>query len=110
MVGTHIQTHTHTHTVAHTRTHSLTGKDDSLLMDINKQIESFAQTVRSDPELARGFNLIGHSQGGLIVRAYVERFNNPPVYNMISWAGPQAGVFGVPDFNSLCPDAVSASV
>ncbi len=36
---------------------------------------------------------------------YIHRFNDPPVYNFISWAGPQAGVFGVPDFNALCPDA-----
>ena len=81
-------------------------KIDSLLVDINKQVETFAREVKSDPKLAQGFNLIGHSQGGLISRAYIHRFNDPPVHNFISWAGPQAGVYGVPDFNALCPDAL----
>ena len=42
--------------------------------------------------------------GGLIARAYVTRYNNPPVHNLVSLAGPQDGVYGVPDFNALCPD------
>jgi len=81
------------------------GKADSMFMEINKQVDSFARTVKADPKLQSGFNLIGHSQGGLIIRAYVERYNDPPVYNLISWAGPQAGVYGIPEFNALCPDA-----
>jgi palmitoyl-protein thioesterase len=68
------------------------------------QVELFAAAVRNDSKLARGFNLIGHSQGGLITRAYVERFNDPPVYNLVSLAGPHDGVFGVPALNALCPD------
>jgi len=27
------------------------------------------------------------------------------VHNFVSWAGPNDGVYGVPDFNALCPDA-----
>jgi palmitoyl-protein thioesterase len=81
-------------------------KIQSLLVDINVQVERFAAQVRGDPALARGFNLIGHSQGGLIGRAYIHRFNDPPVYNFVSWVGPMAGVYGVPDFNALCPDVV----
>jgi len=80
------------------------GKDDSLWMDINTQVLSFYNTVRSDPLLAKGFNLVCHSQGGLICRAFIERFNSPPAYNYISWAGPHDGVYGVPDVNELCPD------
>jgi len=80
------------------------GRNDSLRMDINLQVQLFAQSVQNDTNLKGGFNLIGHSQGGLITRAYVERYNNPPVYNLISWAGPQDGVYGVPDVNSFCPD------
>jgi len=81
------------------------GKADSMFMEINKQVESFAKTVKADPKLQQGFNLIGHSQGGLIIRAYVERYNDPPVHNLISWVGPHAGVYGIPGFNALCPDA-----
>jgi len=80
------------------------GREDSLLFNMNKQVDEFARQVAQDPKLAQGFNVIGHSQGGLIIRGYVARYNSPPVHNMISWAGPQDGVYGVPDFNSLCPD------
>jgi palmitoyl-protein thioesterase len=52
-------------------------------------VDEFAATVRADPQLAKGFNLIGHSQGGLIARAYIERYNDPPVHNFITWATPQ---------------------
>ena len=79
-------------------------KFDSLLIDINKQVSDFAKQVKNDTKLTHGFNLIGHSQGALIARAYIHRFNDPPVYNFISWAGPHAGVYGVPWFNALCPD------
>jgi len=71
---------------------------------MNTQIEMFAAKVRSDPALANGFDLVGHSQGGLITRAYIERYNSPRVHNYVSLAGPQAGVYGVPDFNDWCPD------
>jgi len=82
------------------------GKHDSMFMPFNQQIEVFAAVVKNDSKLAGGFNLIGHSQGGMVARGYVERYNDPPVYNLISWAGPQGGQFGVPDFNWFCPDAV----
>mgnify|MGYP005849249165 CR=1 FL=1 len=65
---------------------------DSLEIYINEQVDIFARAVQADPNLKDGFNLIGHSQGGLITRAYIERYNNPPVYNYISWAGPHFGV------------------
>lgn len=37
------------------------------------------------------FNAIGFSQGTLITRGYIERCNNPPVFNYIAWVGPQDG-------------------
>ena len=33
------------------------------------------------------------------MRAYVERYNDPPVYNLITMGGQHQGVFGFPD----CP-------
>jgi len=80
------------------------GREDSLFLDIDQQILLFTKAVQSDPKLKKGFNLIGHSQGGLISRAYIQRFNDPPVYNFLSWAGPHAGQYGVPELNYLCPD------
>jgi palmitoyl-protein thioesterase len=82
------------------------------------QVHYFAEILANDTNLRGGFNLIGHSQGALISRhvtilvgntklnrAYIERYNNPPVLNYISWVGPHDGVFGVPDFNYYCPDS-----
>ena len=40
---------------------------------------------------------VRESQGGLLARAFVTKFNNPPVYNLVAISGPQAGV-------GLCPD------
>jgi palmitoyl-protein thioesterase len=81
------------------------GYYDSLLMDINEQVALFAAAVQADPKLAGGFNLVGHSQGGLITRAYIERYNSPPVHNYVSLAGPNGGQYGVPEFNAdECPD------
>lgn len=68
----------------------------SYTSSIDSQVSDFAKVVASDPQLAKGFNAVGLSQGGLIVRAYVEQFNNPPVHNLISLCGPQGGVGDCP--------------
>jgi len=80
------------------------GRDDSMFMDLNDQVANFSEQVAADPLLANGFNLVCHSQGGLICRAFIERYNKPPVYNFVSWAGPMDGVYGTPEFNAICPD------
>jgi len=80
------------------------GKLDSMFIDINTQVDIFTAQIQNDTKLKDGFNLLCHSQGGLICRAYIERINNPPVYNFVSWAGPHDGVYGVPDLNAYCPD------
>jgi len=71
----------------------------SYLEAVEQQTEEFAKAVQSDPKLANGFNVVGLSQGGLIVRAYVEKFNNPPVFKMISICGTQNGI-------AKCPNSV----
>jgi len=80
------------------------GKISSLLQYFPTQIDEFARKVQADPQLRNGFNVIGHSQGGLIVRGYVEKYNNPPVYNMITWAAPHGGQYGVPELDPIIPD------
>ncbi|CAF4293059.1 unnamed protein product, partial [Adineta steineri] len=45
------------------------GADDSFLLTMNRQVEIFCNTVRTDPHLQKGFNMLGFSQGSLIVRA-----------------------------------------
>eukprot|EP00300_Choanocystis_sp_HF-7_P005405 c14064_g1_i2.p1 GENE.c14064_g1_i2~~c14064_g1_i2.p1 ORF type:complete len:247 (+),score=41.30 c14064_g1_i2:795-1535(+) len=61
-----------------------------------EMVEDFAREVRSIPGLKHGFNVVGISQGGLIARAYVEKFNDPPVYNFISIHSPQSGIARCP--------------
>ncbi|GAB5372210.1 hypothetical protein AAMO2058_001645700 [Amorphochlora amoebiformis] len=72
------------------------GARDSLRQNMTWQVQEFAKTVKRDPSLRKGFDLIGYSQGALISRGYIERFNEPRVFNFFSWCGPQGGQFGVP--------------
>ena len=51
---------------------------------MDKQVAKFAEVVRADPKLAKGFNAAGLSQGALVVRAYVLLYNDPPVLNLVS--------------------------
>jgi palmitoyl-protein thioesterase len=71
------------------------GKLDSYLMPIDLQVERFCQIVRSDDNLRQGFNLLGYSQGSIIVRGAVERCSLP-VYNLITLSGIHQGTFGIP--------------
>mmetsp|Transcript_28992 Transcript_28992/g.72875 ORF Transcript_28992/g.72875 Transcript_28992/m.72875 type:complete len:315 (-) Transcript_28992:41-985(-) len=86
------------------------GVVSSVILSMNKQVSELAASLRADPRLSRGFNMVCHSQGGLLCRAYVERFNNPPVYNLMSWAGPNSGVYGVPLLNGYCPPDLCAYI
>jgi palmitoyl-protein thioesterase len=72
---------------------------NGFLKNVNDQIEIAHRIIQNDTKLAQGFNAIGFSQGGQFLRAYVERFNNPAVYNLISIGGQHQGVFGFPN----CP-------
>ena len=46
----------------------------SLWTGMNQQVKDFAKTVQNDPHLQNGFNAVGFSQGGLIVRGFIQRF------------------------------------
>lgn len=69
------------------------------------QLDEFCRKMKQDPKLADGVNIVGFSQGGLLVRAYVERCNDPPVKNLVSYLGPQMGVYGVPRVPTSFPHA-----
>lgn len=68
-------------------------------MPLDQQIEVFAATVQNDPKLAGGFNAIGYSQGNLVIRGYIQRYNDPPVRRYVSMHGPHGGVSGFPSCN-----------
>jgi pimeloyl-ACP methyl ester carboxylesterase len=77
------------------------GEVDSITRPMEWQLAELARKIQADPELRRGFHMIGHSQGTLLSRAFVQRYDWPQVHSLISWVGPQAGQFGVPTYEPL---------
>lgn len=47
------------------------GFESSALMNIRKQVDELAKCIANDPNLKNGFIGIGHSQGGMLLRAYL---------------------------------------
>jgi len=73
---------------------------NGFLMIMDKQVDYFAQVIQNDTNLEHGFNAIGYSQGNLLIRGYIERYNNPPVHNFVSIHGPMMGVASLPQCNT----------
>jgi len=67
------------------------------LGNANDQIEFVCGILKSNPNLTEGFNALGFSQGGQFLRGYVERCNDPPVYNLITMGSQHMGVADFPD-------------
>ncbi|CAF3308667.1 unnamed protein product [Rotaria socialis] len=76
------------------------GFEDSVLWPLDKQVEHFCVAIRNDVHLQQGFNMLGFSQGSLIVRGAVERCSLP-VYNLITLSGLHQGIFGIPHLLKL---------
>jgi palmitoyl-protein thioesterase len=55
-----------------------------------QQIDTFNDVVSN---LTDGFDFIGISQGGLIGRGYVSRYNSPAIFNLITLVSPHGGVY-----------------
>lgn len=68
----------------------------SYFENINKQVDQVCAALKQDANLKQGFNAVGFSQGGLFLRAYVQRCNDPPVHNLITLGSMHQGVFGFP--------------
>jgi len=65
------------------------------------EVAEVCDQLKSDPLLKNGFNAVGFSQGGQFLRAYVERCNDPPVYNLITMGGQHQGVADIPECTSV---------
>ncbi|KAK9239404.1 Alpha/Beta hydrolase protein [Lipomyces kononenkoae] len=72
----------------------------SLMGRVDDQIASVCDQLASIPELERGFDGLGFSQGGLFLRGYVERCNSPKVYKLLTFGSPQNGVADFPPCNA----------
>jgi len=64
--------------------------------NLHRQGKWLCAEIQSDPKLQSGFNIVAHSQGGVLARYYIERWNSPQVRNYISICSPQRGVMGLP--------------
>jgi palmitoyl-protein thioesterase len=71
------------------------GDEFSIETPIYKQIDEFKLTIQNISELNKGFDFIGISQGGLIGRGYVQKYNHESfkVDNLITLVTPHGGVF-----------------
>ncbi|KAF9451306.1 palmitoyl-protein thioesterase [Macrolepiota fuliginosa MF-IS2] len=64
--------------------------------NIDDQVKLAAEQMSSIPELEHGFDAVGLSQGGQFLRAYVERYNDPPVNNLITFGSQHMGISDIP--------------
>ncbi|KYQ90485.1 palmitoyl-protein thioesterase 1 [Tieghemostelium lacteum] len=70
---------------------------NSYFMNVNDQIDQMCAKFKANGNLTNGFNAVGFSQGSQFLRAYNERCNDPPIYNLITLGGQHQGVYGLPD-------------
>ncbi|KAI8047582.1 Alpha/Beta hydrolase protein [Gilbertella persicaria] len=64
---------------------------------IAEHVDKVCEQLKNMPELENGFNAVGFSQGGLFLRAYVERCNKPVVHRLITFGSPHSGVSDIPN-------------
>jgi palmitoyl-protein thioesterase len=69
---------------------------DGFLKNMDKSIDYFADKIKSDPNLANGFNCVGFSQGNSLCRGYIQKYNDPPVNSFMSVHGTVMGVSAFP--------------
>lgn len=62
--------------------------------NLTDQIAEVCEQLQSDPilSLAPAVNALGFSQGGQFLRGYIERCNDPPVRNFVTYGSPHNGI------------------
>jgi palmitoyl-protein thioesterase len=71
-------------------------KKSSFFGNVNEQLDEVCRQLKEDEALKGGFNAIGFSQGGQFLRAYVERCNDPPVHNLVTYGSQHMGISDLP--------------
>lgn len=71
-----------------------TDKTATFLGNLTEQIAQVCEQISADPILssAPGINALGFSQGGQFLRGYIERCNNPPVKNLVTYGSQHNGI------------------
>ena len=75
------------------------GPPASWLMAFQTQVNTACADIQKDAQFAKGLNVVGLSQGGLIARAMAEMCN-VTVHNVITLGGPHMGVMSLPQCES----------
>ncbi|KAL4214552.1 alpha/beta-hydrolase [Rhizopus microsporus] len=71
---------------------------------INLQVDNVCQELATIPELQNGYNAIGFSQGGLLLRTLLQRCNLPRMHRLITFGSPHGGVSDIPNcMNQIDP-------
>eukprot|EP00762_Andalucia_godoyi_P007424 ANDGO_07859.mRNA.1 Palmitoyl-protein thioesterase 3 len=84
------------------------GSHDSMHMPMQEQVQAFCDAVSpaKDPRLARGFHLLGYSQGSLVTRGFIEKCDNEHrVKRYVTLGGVHEGVFSAP-YVSFLPSEI----
>jgi len=81
--------------------------NNGFFMTMKDNLEVFAKAVKADPALKDGFNAIGFSQGNLLIRGYIQKYNDPPVS---TWLSVHGCVVGVASFPSCDPKGLLGPV
>ncbi|CAL6043707.1 Palmitoyl-protein_thioesterase [Hexamita inflata] len=71
------------------------GAESTIIMNINAQIAELSYCINNDPKLASGFVGLGYSNGGLLMRGYLElhNHNKAPMKRLITLSAPLGGFF-----------------
>lgn len=66
----------------------------TFLGNVTEQVSSVCDQLASEPILstAPAINALGFSQGGQFLRGYIERCNNPPVRNLVTFGSQHNGI------------------
>lgn len=72
-------------------------------MTMNDNVDVFAEKVKNDSKLAQGFNCVSFSQGAMLCRGYIQKYNGvngfPPVISWLAVHSTASGVAGFPHCN-----------
>ena len=73
---------------------------NSVLMSASDQVNYACNIIANNPNLSDGYNALGISQGGLMLRGVAQRCPKPPMKNLITFGSPHQGIFGIPKCQS----------
>ncbi|CAL6011445.1 Palmitoyl-protein_thioesterase [Hexamita inflata] len=71
------------------------GDDSTVIMTVKSQIHELSKCIQNDPQLANGFVGLGYSNGGYIMRGYLELYNDKkvPMKRLVTLSSPLGGFF-----------------